>query len=63
MDLVEFPGGLLVRILHFHHCSPSSIPSLGTEIHIKPLHTAGGRGEARKEKGRTKALDIKRRAT
>ena len=32
----EFPGGLVVRILHFHHCSPGSIPNLGTEI----LHQA-----------------------
>ena len=28
----EFPGGLVVRIQHFHHCSLSSIPDLGTEI-------------------------------
>ena len=35
----EFPGGLVVRIRCFHHCSPGSIPGLGTEIHIKLLHT------------------------
>ena len=28
----------MVRIWHFHHCSPGSISGLGTEI--KPLHTA-----------------------
>lgn len=28
----EFPGGLMVRILSFHCCGLSSIPSWGTEI-------------------------------
>ena len=28
----EFPGGLMVRIQHFHCCGPGSIPGLGTEI-------------------------------
>ena len=28
----EFPGGLVVRIQHFHHYSPGSISGLGTEI-------------------------------
>lgn len=28
----EFPGGLVVRILHFLLCGLSSIPGLGTEI-------------------------------
>lgn len=28
----QFPGGLVVRTWHFHHCSLGSIPGLGTEI-------------------------------
>ena len=28
----EFPGGLVVRTQHCHHCSLDSIPGLGTEI-------------------------------
>ena len=28
----EFCGSLVVRILHFHCCSPGSLPGLGTEI-------------------------------
>ena len=34
----EFPGGLVVRTQHFHHCSPMSVTGLRTEI--KPLHAA-----------------------
>ena len=30
--LMEFPGGLVVRILGFHSCGRDSIPSCGTEI-------------------------------
>ena len=37
----ELPGGLVVRTQHFHRCSLGSVPVLGTEIHIKLLHTAG----------------------
>ena len=29
---MEFPGGLMVRILHFHCWGPGSIPRQGTEI-------------------------------
>ena len=32
----EFPGGLVVRTWHFHHCSQGSVPSLA---HIRLLHT------------------------
>ena len=28
----EFPGGLVVKMWHFHHCGLSSIPGLGTEL-------------------------------
>lgn len=31
-QLMEFLGGLGVRILCFHHCGLGSVPSLGTEI-------------------------------
>lgn len=31
-EVGTFPGGLVVRIWHFHPCGPSSIPDLGTEI-------------------------------
>ena len=30
--LRELPGGLVVRIRHFHCCGPGSIPGQGTEI-------------------------------
>ena len=32
----KFPGGLVVRIWHFHGCDVGSVPGLGTEI----LHQA-----------------------
>ena len=32
IKLWEFPGGLVVRIGHFHCCSPGSIPGLGIDI-------------------------------
>lgn len=32
IEKVEFPGGLVIRSWHFHHCSPVSIPVLGIEI-------------------------------
>ena len=36
----EFPGGLVVRIWHFHRYGPGSIPGLGTEIayHVPDNH-------------------------
>ena len=32
-DPGEFPGGLVVMIQHFYHCSLGSVPSLRAEIH------------------------------
>ena len=32
----ELPGGLVVRIWHFHHCSPGLVWELRS--HIKLLH-------------------------
>lgn len=35
----EFPGGLVVRIWHFHHSGPSSVFGLGTKIkHQTTVH-------------------------
>ena len=42
-QLKEFPGGPVVRIWHFHRCSPGSIPSLETEI---PHHAAAKKKKA-----------------
>ena len=36
----EFPGGVVVRIWCFHHCSLGSIPGLGSEIPYQVLHSA-----------------------
>ena len=37
--LLEFPGGLMVRILSFHCCDLGSVPGQGTKIH-KPCSMA-----------------------
>ena len=37
----EFPGGLVVRIQHFHHCGPRSIPGLGLSPSLSPSHFYG----------------------
>ena len=29
---IKFPGGLMIRTRHFHHCGQGSIPGLGTKI-------------------------------
>ena len=34
----EFPGGLVVRIWHFHHCGPVQTLVWELRSHIKPLH-------------------------
>ena len=36
----EFPGGLVVRIWRFYHCSPVECLIWEPGSHIKPLHTA-----------------------
>ena len=46
----EFPGGLVVRIRHFH-CHGSSIPGRGTEIPQAAWH-----GQKKKKKKRTTNL-------
>ena len=39
----ELPGGLVVRIWHFHHYGLGSIPGLGTEItHQAAVYHGGG---------------------
>ena len=43
----EFPGGLVVRIWHFHHYSLGSIPGMRTEI---PHQAPAAWGNKRKEK-------------
>ena len=32
IQMREFPGGLVVRTQHFHHCGLGTIPSLRTEV-------------------------------
>lgn len=43
----EFPGDLVVKTWHFHHCGPSSVPGLGIEI---PYQTAAYRSQKKKKK-------------
>ena len=48
----EFPGDLVVKTWHFHHCGPSSVPGLGIEI---PYQTAAYRSQKKKKfKGQIK---------
>lgn len=47
----EFPGDLVVKTWHFHHCGPSSVPGLGIEI---PYQTAAYRSQKKKKNSRAK---------
>lgn len=52
----EFPGGLEVRTSHFHHCEPSSVPGMGTEIapQVTACHSRGKKNLAKLFKFKTK---------
>ena len=60
VNLWEFPGGLWVRIQHFHCCGLGTIPGLGSRIAPqaaafcgKRKKERGGEGERKEERGRT----------
>ena len=52
----EFPGSLVVSILHFHHCCLGSIPGQGTKIPQQATACHGQKKKKKKEKKKKSRL-------
>ena len=56
--MIELPGCLVVKIKHFHCCSPGSIPGWGTEIMQATWCSQKGKKKRERERERERLFDV-----